>query len=263
MLKKTNKRLVGPDSQKIFCIGYTYVSLTWGKNNSKQLVYVCKNVKKALLGKPAIHALHILNVDFPEEVRCEAIEESYTNKFIKEFPKVFNGLGKMKGEPVHIQLKPDTVPFHLSAARHVALPMQDKVRIELSRVINEGWPDERKQCDDRNKMYWDYCTDLSLFDGLILKGCQTVIPATLRREILDRIHTGHQGIVKCKRRARSSCFWPNMNKQIEHMVVSCGECQRLQASKETLPLLPHEVPEKPWQKVRVQTSFSWEQRIIS
>ena len=95
MLKKTNKRLVGPDSQKIFCIGYTYVSLTWGKNNSKQLVYVCKNLKKALLGKPAIRALHILNVDIPEEVRCEAIEESYTNKFIKEFPKVFNGLGKM------------------------------------------------------------------------------------------------------------------------------------------------------------------------
>ena len=30
MLKKTNKRLVGPDSQKIFCIGYTYLSLTWG-----------------------------------------------------------------------------------------------------------------------------------------------------------------------------------------------------------------------------------------
>ena len=30
MLKKTNKRLVGPDSQKIFCIGYTYVSPTWG-----------------------------------------------------------------------------------------------------------------------------------------------------------------------------------------------------------------------------------------
>ena len=76
-----------------------------------------------------------------------------------------------------------------------------------------------------------------------------MIPPTSRREILDRIHTGHQGIVKCKRRARGSCFWPNMNKQIEQMVASCGECQRLQASKETPPLLPHEVPEKPWQKV--------------
>ena len=36
------------------------------------------------------------------------------------------------------QLKPDTVPFHLSAARHVALPMQDKVRIELNRMENLG-----------------------------------------------------------------------------------------------------------------------------
>ena len=118
MLKKTNKRLVGPDSQKFFCIGYTYVSLTWEKNNSKQLVYVCKNLKKALLDKPAICALHILNVDIPEEVRCKAIEESHTNKFIKEFPKVFNGLGKVNGEPVHIQLKPDTVPVHLSCTTY-------------------------------------------------------------------------------------------------------------------------------------------------
>ena len=126
---------------------------------------------------------------------------------------------------------------------------KDETLKGLSRVINEGWPDKRKQSDDRIKMYWDYRTDLSLFDGLILKGCQIVIPPTLRREILDRIHTGHQGIVKCKRRARGSCFWPNMNKQIEQIVASCGECQRLQASKETPPLLPHDVPEKPWQKV--------------
>ena len=83
-----------------------------GEKQLKTTGVCLQKLEESTTGKPAIRAVHILNVDIPEEVRCEAIKESYTNKFIKEFPKVFNGLGKMKGEPVHIQLKPDTVPFH-------------------------------------------------------------------------------------------------------------------------------------------------------
>ena len=100
---------------------------------------VClQKLEESTTGQTSYTCLTYTQCDIRGEVRCEAIEESYTNKFIKEFPKVFNGLGKMKREPVHIQLKPDTVPFHLSAAPHVALPMQDKVRIELNRMENLG-----------------------------------------------------------------------------------------------------------------------------
>ena len=40
-------------------------------------------------------------------------------------------------------------------------------------------------------------------DGLLLKGSRLVIPVTLRADTLDRIHAGHQGITKCKERAKS------------------------------------------------------------
>ena len=73
-----------------------------------------------------------------------------------------------------VNLHLNAIMQHLPAsdARLIEIRTQtekDETLKELSRVINEGWPNERKQCDDRIKMYWDYRTDLSLFDGLILK----------------------------------------------------------------------------------------------
>lgn len=44
--------------------------------------------------------------------------------------------------------------------------------------------------------------ELSGVDGLLLKQNRIVIPSTLRQELLQRIHEGHLGVEKCKRRAR-------------------------------------------------------------
>lgn len=38
-----------------------------------------------------------------------------------------------------------------------------------------------------------------------------VIPASLRKEMLRKIHEGHLGEVKCKRRAQEVMYWPRMN----------------------------------------------------
>ena len=54
-----------------------------------------------------------------------------------------------------------------------------------------------------------------------MSGDGIVIPNKLQPEILTRIHTGHNGIEKCKRRARQSVFWPGMTKGIELIVKQC------------------------------------------
>lgn len=50
--------------------------------------------------------------------------------------------------------------------------------------------------------YWSIKDNLSVIDGVIFKGDNIVIPKAFRSDILDEIHTGHLGIVLCKRRAR-------------------------------------------------------------
>lgn len=63
------------------------------------------------------------------------------------------------------------------------------------------------------------------------------------------IHQGHNGITRCKSRARQSIYWPGMNSEIDDFVSRCPQCltHRNQQQKETL--IQHNVPEVAWTKV--------------
>ena len=57
-----------------------------------------------------------------------------TIEFVKDFSEVFNGLGKIKGDPVRIRLKDGATSYQLSAPRRVALPLLDSLKQELKRM---------------------------------------------------------------------------------------------------------------------------------
>ena len=84
--------------------------------------------------------------------------------------------------------------------------------------------------------------------GLLLKGCQLVIPLSLRGEILDRVHSGLQGITKCRARARQAVWWPGMSREIEEIVRNCATCAK-KNKPHAEPMIPTSLPEYPWQKV--------------
>ena len=71
----------------------------------------------------------------------------------------------------------------------------------------------------------------------------------LRRNILQQLHTSHQGIDKTKKLARESIYWPGINKSIENVCASCSLCQEMQPQQTPQPLLQHERPLAPWVKV--------------
>ena len=48
-----------------------------------------------------------------------------------------------------------------------------------------------------------------------------VIPRILQPAILDRIHSGHLGITKCRRLANVTVWWPTINKDIERKLSDC------------------------------------------
>ncbi|KAF4521095.1 hypothetical protein B566_EDAN009050 [Ephemera danica] len=60
---------------------------------------------------------------------------------------------------------------------------------------------------------------LAVQAGCILFGARVVIPAALRPQVLQRLHQHHQGIVKTKAVARSYCWWPQINSDIENLVA--------------------------------------------
>ena len=116
----------------------------------------------------------------------------------------------------------------------------------LRSIISHGWPDKRSVCPPHLYGYWNYRDELTVSDGLILKGTRIVIPKSLQSEVLKQIHNAHQGAEKCKLRAKGSVFWTNINADIDEMVKSCAPCQHNAKMNTKEPMTPHDVPPKPW-----------------
>ena len=126
---------------------------------------------------------------------------------------------------------------------------QDPELCALRDVILQGWPDERRDVSQTLRKYWPFRDELSIEDGILLKGSRLIIPGKLRAEYLTKIHEAHQGIVKCQLRAKSCIFWHGINKDIEELVGKCPICQRYGNAQPAEPLRPHEIPSRPWQVV--------------
>ena len=102
--------------------------------------------------------------------------------------------------------------------------------------------------------YWDYRDELSSVDGLLFRAQRLIVPHSWRKEMLHRIHESHQGIFKCKHRARDTLFWPGMSSQIEDKVCKCHMCSQFQGAQPKEPMVIQELPARHGLKLEVACS---------
>ena len=89
-----------------------------------------------------------------------------------------------------------------------------------------------------------------------MKACCYEVRASSSRRPLG--HSGHQGINKCRQRARQAVWWPGLAKQLENLVTRCTVCRKNQQQRPQ-PLMQPEPPQLPWEKVGMDL-FEWEQK---
>ena len=71
----------------------------------------------------------------------------------------------------------------------------------LAETIVAGWHENVSVVPNVLRPYHQYHNEMTVEDGLILKGEALIIPPAEREKILHRIHEGHQGITKCQYQA--------------------------------------------------------------
>ncbi|XP_014665892.1 PREDICTED: uncharacterized protein K02A2.6-like [Priapulus caudatus] len=130
---------------------------------------------------------------------------------------------------------------------------------QLCDLIVCGWPDKRAAFPPRLHGYWNYRDELSVHDGIIMKGLRILIPQSLRPALLEQIHYAHSGREKCKLRARNAVFWHGINRDIGGLVASCSTCQAHQPANKAESLYPHDVPPYAWHTL-ASDMFHWEQK---
>lgn len=131
----------------------------------------------------------------------------------------------------------------------------DDVLQAVIRCVMEGW--RGGQC----MAYVNFRDELSVVDGLLLKGMRLVIPVSMRGEMLAAVHTGHLGAEKQKRMARECMYWPNMNRDIDNMVQSCATCLKYRPAQPKESLLRTDDRQTgPWERVCMDL-FQWNNKM--
>ena len=123
--------------------------------------------------------------------------------------------------------------------------MEDVPLQTLNNIIRHGWPERLSSVPATVKQFFPFRDELSVEDGIIMKGTRAVIPQMVHKEYLTLLHKGHPVAEATKRRARSVVFWTTMTKDIDNFVQSCSSCNALKSHQPKEPLQLHAVPELP------------------
>ena len=145
------------------------------------------------------------------------------------------------------------LPASSDSLHQLRLSMQaDDELALLKHTIMQGWPKSIKQVPPELQPFWTFREELTVEDGLILKGTRIMIPNKQHKAILKLLHKGHLGLNKCKLRAKESVYWPGLNDQLEDLVLNCELCMKYSTAKcklEPSLSLGQEVPLYPWIKL--------------
>ena len=86
---------------------------------------------------------------------------------------------------------------------------QDEVCSLVMQYCQSEWP--RKQSVPLLLLpYWKVRGFLTVHNHLLLYNNRIVVPKLLQRQTMLRIHEGHQGIERCRMRAKTSVWWPGL-----------------------------------------------------
>ena len=127
---------------------------------------------------------------------------------------------------------------------------KDSVLQSVIHHISEGWT------ISKIRPLWTIKDELSFSDAIVYRGDRIVVPATLRKTLIVKLHQAHMGTESTLRRARTSLWWPGMNSKLKQFIAACEVCNSFQKNNQKETLMSHPIPNRPWSKVGCDI-FEW------
>ena len=101
----------------------------------------------------------------------------------------------------------------------------DSTYRNLHERVLVGFPAHKTQLQDDLKPFWKFRNDLSVFANLVMYKDRTIVPQSLKKLVLDRLHAAHMGETKSFLRAKHTVFWPGITSQLRDRIQNCTQCQ--------------------------------------
>ena len=119
----------------------------------------------------------------------------------------------------------------------------------LTELIEAGFPSNRSDMPEELREYFPLKNELSTEDGIIFYKDRVIIPPSLRGNILETIHSAHQGTNTMTSRASASVYWPGITPAITAKRASCSHCNRNSPSNPSAPPEDPPIPKYPFQLI--------------
>ena len=125
---------------------------------------------------------------------------------------------------------------------------QDEELALLKHIVQTGWSQNICDLPKEIQPYWIFHEEITIEDGLLLKGTHIIIPQTLCKEMIQLLHTRHLRLEKCLNRAKQSMYWPSLYEELKDLITNCTICLKFSAQKPTSNRqhAGHEIPVHPW-----------------
>jgi hypothetical protein len=101
------------------------------------------------------------------------------------------------------------------------------------------------------KQYWRVKNKLRLVESVPMMVDRTVVPVKLRSQVLETLHSAHQGVLSMGLRAEQAVYWPGFWSDIESTRARCSTCDKIAPSQAKLPPVEPLVPNYPFEHICV------------
>ena len=96
--------------------------------------------------------------------------------------------------------------FSLSWADLEQTTSADATLDHLVYLVQKGFPQHRGELNEDLAQYWNFREALYISDGVVMYNDRVVIASSLRRTVVNMLHSAHQGVSMMEARARSIVF---------------------------------------------------------
>ena len=118
---------------------------------------------------------------------------------------------------------------------------------DLSDWISGGCIGPPDSLPNHIRQYWRVRDKLRLVEMVPMLEERTVIPAKLKQQGLETLHSAHQGVLCMGLRAEQAVYWPGLWSEIEMKRSECSTCQKIAPSQAKLPPVEPVVPNYPFE----------------
>ena len=185
------------------------------------------------------------------------VSDEFSSERVKDQPDRVVHLNSLNSVPEPDQILSDKLEAQIlatSATRRVLVTSWEDVKLaaisdELYAQLLNALHSNRDDWPDTLAEYKRFRNDMTSVDGVVLFKGRIVIPAVLRPQTLQALHSAHQGETSMLLRTNEAVWWPNMSADIKDTRARCMTCTQNSPTQLPLPPVHPPLPSYPFQMI--------------